>query len=424
MKISDIVYKKVSEVDAMKRFDMNEPPRKQKWYLLPLAWLLSFPETWQRKTVIHKHHMKGLKGPYMLLCNHDAFFDFKVATRAIFPRRANYIVAIDGFIGREKLLRDVGCFCKRKFIKDIGLVKHIKHSLHVNKSICAIYPEARYSLVGTTAILPDSLGKMIKLLKVPVVTLICHGNHLSQPVWNLKKRKVSTSADMTQIITQDMIDKLSIDEINEITNKAFVYDDYRYQLDHQIHITAKDRAEGIHKVLYKCPNCGDEHHMNSKDHTIFCEACHKTYEMSTLGQLKATEGKTEFAHIPDWYEWERDQVKQEILAGKYDFEAEVDIDSLPNSQGYFRFGKGTLIHNSDGFKLRGNWGDESLSVDKTVLENYSVHIEFNYFGKGDGISFSLPNDTYYMFSKDRDYLVTKVHFAVEELYKLAVSASK
>ena len=423
MKISDVVYKSLSEVDAMKRFDMNEPPRKTKWYLLPLAWALSFPETWQRRTKIRKHGIKDLKAPYVLLCNHNSFFDFKVATRAIFPQRANYIVAIDGFIGREKLLRDVGCFCKRKFISDIGLVKHIRYSLNTNKSICAIYPEARYAIVGTTAILPDSLGKMIKLLKMPVVTLICHGNHLSQPVWNLKKRKVHTSADMTQIITKEQIESLSIDEINEITKQAFVYDDYQYQLDNQIHIREAFRAEGLHKVLYKCPSCGDEHHMASKGHTLFCEACHKTYAMDTLGQLKATEGKTEFSHIPDWYEWEREQVRQEIIAGKYRFEAEVDIDALPNGSGYYRLGKGTLTHDQTGFKLRGQWQNESLSIDKTVLENYSVHIEYNYFGKGDGISFSLPNDTYYMFSKDKKYLVTKVHFAVEELYKIAVNSN-
>lgn len=101
MKISDVVYKSLSEVDAMKRFDMNEPPRNTKWYLLPLAWALSFPETWQRRTKIRKHGIKDLKAPYVLLCNHNSFFDFKVATRAIFPQRANYIVAIDGFIGRE-----------------------------------------------------------------------------------------------------------------------------------------------------------------------------------------------------------------------------------------------------------------------------------------------------------------------------------
>jgi hypothetical protein len=39
--------------------------------------------------------------------------------------------------------------------------------LNVNKDILALCPEARYSLVGTTAALPEFLGKMAKLLEVP-----------------------------------------------------------------------------------------------------------------------------------------------------------------------------------------------------------------------------------------------------------------
>ncbi len=41
--------------------------------------------------------------------------------------------------------------------------------------------------------------------------------------------------------------------------------------------------------------------------------------MSEYGELKAVqkaddehELTTEFSHIPDWYEWEREQVRQEI----------------------------------------------------------------------------------------------------------------
>jgi 1-acyl-sn-glycerol-3-phosphate acyltransferase len=131
--------------------------------------------------------MKNLKGPYVLLCNHNSFFDFKVATRAMFPRRANYVVAIDGFINREWLLRNIGCIGKRKFISDPNIVKQLRYSLETNKSIAVIYPEARYSLIGTTAIIPDSLGKLLKKFKYPVVTLISHGHHLHQPVWNLSK---------------------------------------------------------------------------------------------------------------------------------------------------------------------------------------------------------------------------------------------
>ena len=74
--------------------------------------------------------MEGLKGTFILLCNHNSFLDFKVATRAVFPRRSTYIVAVDGFIGRESIMRNVGCFIKRKFVSDIKLVKQIKHSLH------------------------------------------------------------------------------------------------------------------------------------------------------------------------------------------------------------------------------------------------------------------------------------------------------
>ena len=97
------------------RFDMALPPIRTRWYLRPITYLLSLPDVLSHKTVIHYDGTKDLKGPYVLLSNHNAFMDFKVLTKAIYPRRANYVVAIDGFIGREWLLRNVGCICKRKF---------------------------------------------------------------------------------------------------------------------------------------------------------------------------------------------------------------------------------------------------------------------------------------------------------------------
>ncbi|HWP69271.1 MAG TPA: hypothetical protein VN437_08210, partial [Rectinemataceae bacterium] len=185
----------------IKKFDMAKKPVKQRWFLTPVAWLLSFPETLRRKLKITKINMKGLKPPYLFLSNHMAFVDFKAATRAIFPHKASYVVAIDGFLINEWLLRQVGCICKRKFTNDILLIRHMKYSLEVNKSILALYPEARYSYCGTNSVLPESLGKLIKMYKVPVVTFIQHGNYLSQPVWNLEKRKCRLEATMTQMYT-------------------------------------------------------------------------------------------------------------------------------------------------------------------------------------------------------------------------------
>lgn len=425
MKISKIVEKPLSEVARIKKFNFTKKVKRQRFVLMPLIWLLALPETFKRKFKVTKHNMEEVeKEPYILLCNHNSFYDFKMATRSIYPRRATYIVAIDGFINREWLMREVGCFGKRKFINDLYLIKQIKRSVNDLKHICMIYPEARYSHVGTNAILPDSLGKLLKHLKTPVVSLISHGNHLAQPVWNLKTRKVNTTADMTYLFSKDDLINLSVEEINKKINQAFEYDDYKWQKDNNIEIKEHFRAEGIEAVLYKCPNCKTEGSMNSKGSHLTCDSCGKVWQMNELGSLEAKIGKTEFSHIPDWYEWQREEVRKEIENKTYHFEHDVEINSLPSSKGFYQIGKGKLIHNLDGFVITGSGMNEDFTFLKTPIENYSVHVEYNYFGRGHGISFSYLNDTYYMFSKDKSYLVTKVHFAVEELYKIVSANSK
>jgi 1-acyl-sn-glycerol-3-phosphate acyltransferase len=240
-----------------RQFDMLKKPVRQMSVLRPITWAASFPVVWKARLKINKVGMEGLKPPYLLLCTHMAFQDFMVTTAAIFPHRANYVIAIDGFIGREWLLRAVGGICKRKFTNDIKLIKHINHVVNVNKDILVLYPEARYSLIGTNAVLPASLGKLAKMLKVPVVTLRMHGNYLNSPVWNLKKRKNRIEADMTLLFTGEQAAELPVDEINDKINEAFYYDEYKWQWENKIRITYKDNAKGIHKVLYKCPKLYD-----------------------------------------------------------------------------------------------------------------------------------------------------------------------
>lgn len=399
-------------------FNMDKKPVRERRVLMPLAWVLSFPSTWKRKLKINKVDMESLKPPYLLLCTHHAFIDFKVTTVATFPTRLNWIVAIDGFLFGENLLRSVGAICKRKFINDLKLVKHIKYVLDDLKGVVALYPEARYSLIGTTAILPDSLGKLCKMLNVPVVVLNMHGNFLTQPQWNLDMRNVPLAADMTQIIFQDEIKDLSIDVINERVRKAFEYDEYKWQRENKIKIDFKDRMKNIHKVLYQCPSCLTEHQMNSAENRIWCEACGKTYEQDEYGVLKATTGETEFPHIPDWYEFEREQVRQQIINGTYRIEDEVRIESLPNAKGFHVLGDGKMVHDAHGFWVTGYF-DPNFDLIREPLSLYGLHIEYNYKNRGDAIDISTSDDSFWIFPKTKKDIVTKLHFGVEELYKLA-----
>lgn len=399
-----------------KRFDMTQKPYRQKWYLRPLTWLLSYPDVIKHKAKINKVNMDGLKPPYLLLGNHNAFLDFKICTHAVFPYRTNNVVAIDGFIKREKLLRLVGCICKRKFTNDVILIRHLKRVIE-NGDILVLYPEARYSLCGTTAVLPESVGKLAKLLNVPVVTLITKGHHINSPFWNLTPRNNRVEADMTQILTKEQLQAYPADKINDIINKAFVYDDFAWQRDNKIAINYKDRAKGLHKVLYQCPNCQTEYYMNSDKHYLWCEHCHKKWSMNEYGQLAAETGDTEFSHIPDWYEWERSNVRKEVETNTYFFESEVHVDSLPNANGYIPLGKATLTHDHNGFRLVGKYQDEPYEMIKTVESMYSCHIEFNYLGKyGDCVDLNTLDDTYYIYPEKERFSVTKIALATEELY--------
>ena len=401
------------------RFDMKRPPERTAWYLRPLTWLLSMPDVWKHQSRIEKIGVEDLKPPYVLLCNHNAFLDFKVATAAIYPQRANYVVAIDGFIGREELLRKVGCICKRKFTNDVTLVRQLKQVIR-NGDVALIYPEARYSLCGTTAVLPASLGKLCKLLGVPVVTLICHGHHVNSPFWNLHDRGVKpTEAEMRLLFSAEELSRSKPDQINEAIVQSFQYDDFAWQKERGIRTPYEGRAEGLHKVLYQCPHCRREYQMDSRGTELFCKACGKRWTMSELGQLSAEDGETEFAHIPDWYEWERENVRREVREGTYSTgPMPVTVDSLPNAKRFLRLGEGTMIHDMNGFRVRGtDFDGDPFEMEKTVPSLYSCHIEYEYLGKhGDCVDLNTLEDTWYIYPHDCEFSVTKMALATEELY--------
>ena len=398
---------------------MSRPPRRQMAVLAPITWLFSFPKAWKHRAQIDKSAMpKDLKPPYFLLCNHNAFMDFLIMTRAVFPHRANYIVAIDGFINIEWLLRSVGGICNRKFVRSTRLVKSILQAKNIG-DIIVLFPEARYSFCGTSSKLPESLGKMIQKLDIPVVTLIMNGHHINSPFWNTKDRNIKPiDSKMTLLITKEETQTIGIDEINKRLEEAFVYDDYKWQKDNRIAVKSKKRAEGLQKVLYQCPKCGTEYLMTTSGTELSCSHCGKSWTMSEYGELSGNDGITEFSHIPDWYEWERSNVRKEVEAGTYSFESEVRIESLPNSKGFVVFEKpGILIHNMDGFLLKGEYENEPFTVEWLSKSQYSCHIEYNYMKRGDCVDLNTQNDTFYLFPKRPDFSVTKISLATEEMYR-------
>ena len=398
------------------------PPRQALW-AMPVVWIWSIIATASGHLKIKKERMKGLKPPYLLLGTHHAFNDFCVTPLAIFPHRANYVSELEGFEAYgEWAYRKVGCLGTRKFIDDLSLIRNIRNVIN-RGDILVMYPEARYANVGTSSEIPESVGKLAKMLKVPLVTINMHGNYLQSPIWNLKKRReVPLEAEIKQLFTKEELEKASVKEINDALKTELSYNEYEWQLKNRIKVTAPFRAEGLHMVLYKCPCCGSNGSIKSSGSTLFCSKCSSKWNMTEYGELEevfiADKENYPFEHLPEenisipaWYEWERQTVEKEIDERKYYLETEVHIESLPNAKNFINCGNGKLIHKEDGFYLAftdyGNTKPSTLFVPSETL--FSVHTEYAYRDKyGMCITISTLDNTYFIFPKESERIAREL----------------
>lgn len=371
-------------------------------------------------STIEKVNMDGLKPPYIVLSNHTQFADFIVSFRATHPYNFNNVATLDGYVGMAKIMEKLGCACHRKFTTDISLVRSVRKVLHEYGDILYMYPEARYTNVGTTSLIPEVVAKLVKKNKVPLVVMIHNGNYLNAPFWDFRQyRKVPFKATMKQVLTAEQIENMSVDEINDVIQREMYYDDYKWQKENNIRITEDFRADGLNKILYQCPNCMTEGKMVGKGIHLTCEECGKKWEMTELGEMKALEGETEFSHIPDWYEWERQNVRKELLDGTYKFEDDVHIHSLPGVE-FIDLGEGKVTHDfENGFIVTGHYNGHDFKIQRPTKSLFTIHTEFLYkkLDKTDNFDISVKDDSFYCIPTKKD-VVTKLMFATEEAYKI------
>ena len=399
--------------------EKHKKPKKPNIFFRTLLKLVSIPGLMGVNFKCTKIGMEelGKKEPCLYLMNHSSFIDLEIAASILYPRPFNIVATTDSFVGKSWLMRQIGCIPTKKFVFDIGLVRDMTHTVRKLGSSVVMYPEASYSFDGRATTLPDSLGKFIKLLDVPVVMIRTYGAFTRQPLYNdLKKRKVDVSADMKYLLSRDEIKKKSADEINEILAAEFNIDNFRWQQENKIKIDEPYRADLLNRVLYKCPHCNTEGKTLGKGASLTCNACGKVYELDEYGFLKAAEGETEFDHIPDWFAWERECVRKEIEDGTYSFDAPVRICMGVDLKSIYYVGKGRLTHDREGFHLTGAEG--KLDYRQNPQATYSLYSDFNWYEVGDIICIGNQKALYYCFPEGEGDFVAKVRLATEELYKL------
>jgi hypothetical protein len=407
--------------------NFTKKPKKQS-FIVPLLIPMIAPLLMiGKKHTLTKVNMESFTGknrkhPFFLLYTHMQFVDMPMFLKAALPRKSNNVAAIDTFRGMFGVLQSIGrSIPARKFANNIALFRNAVHVLKNNKSVFGMAAEAQYSPNGLTQIIPDSIGKMIKLLKAPVVTLNMHGNYINNPTWGDQKARneIPLKPVMTYTLTPEDIEKMSTEEINTKIRELLDYNEWKYWQESGIKVTYKNRAVGIEHILYKCPVCGAEFEMTTSGSYIKCNKCEKEWELTENGFLVGTNHETKFNSPDLWTLWEREEVRKELLAGTYCYEERLPGHSMPNRKQYFNIGEISVKHTPNGFEISGNHNNADFHFYFSPKHSYNIQREFNapQFKNDSVIGLSTATDTLF-FAPGKKGMCYKIEIAVQELYKI------
>ena len=417
-----VVKKDYDEVAKKHRYP-HIWPWKPSFFFRTLIRLLTIIGLWGTGFTFETEGLEKLekKEPCLILMNHSCFLDMQIAYRILYPRPFNIICTSDAFVGvfgiMQWVMRLIGCVPTQKFVTDIGLIQDMTYCFRNLKTSVLMYPEASYSFDGTCTPLPRKMGVLLKKFGVPVIMIETFGAFSRNPLYNeLQVRKgVKVSAKATLLYTKEDIKTKTVQELSDGLDKAFGFDHFRWQKEQGVEINDAFRADGLHRILYKCASCGEEGHMEGRGETLHCCKCGKTWTLTPLGELEAMDGEPEFTHIPDWYAWERRQVAKEILDGTYKQDTDVRICMLVDFEAIYDVGSGHLTHTKEGFHLTGC--DGRLEYTQKPQACYGLYADYYWYEIADTVCIGDNDKLYYCFPKDGTP-VAKIRLAVEEMYKL------
>ena len=157
--------------------------------------------------------------------------------------------------------------------------------------------------------------------------------------------------------------------------------------------------------------------MHGEGTTITCRVCGDKHELTETGFLKNLSGNNTFTHIPDWYDWQRKEVRAGLQDGTYSLDVDVDIYVLKDLKCIYKVGDGHLHHGSSGFYLEGCGG--KLQYEQKPKASYSLYADYYWYEIGDMICIGNMKCLYYCFPKDQSLdVVANTRIATEELYKM------
>ena len=317
------------------------------------------------------------KGPCIVLSNHQATMDPFFISKA-FPFQLYFYASDDLFnLKVSPLIRYLAApIPKSKSVADLKAVMISLRVLREGGAI-GITPEGNRTLSGRQWEMGDSVAKLVKTAKVPLVLFNLCGGYGTDPRWGVKiRRGTKFVGRVRRILTPEEYAGMSDEELFGIIKNELDVDDTlsgeRYK--------SRRRAEYIERALYMCPVCGSIGTIHSHGTGFCCTSC-KT-EAEYTEDLKISPPVGGYSRIYEWYEWERQEIVRRILGGEKISDGDILFRESMKLQKKIKLPGNTVTLDKDSLMISGGGTETRYPLAEIDAITAVGKKKFNFYYKG------------------------------------------
>ena len=313
-----------------------------------------------------RNEIRGKKGPFVVIANHQAAYDFVNLMRA--TRTPMHFVVSESFFETlpvKGIMTKMGVIPKQQFQTTPCDLRKMKGVIEEGE-VLVIYPAGLMCEDGLSTPIPSATYQFLKWLKADVYMAKTMGTYFAMPKWSKGIRRGRTYMDIYKLFSAEELEHAELSEIKERTDEAMLFDAYREQEQLKVKYKGASNIEGLENVLYICPGCNSAHTMSVRDGSvIFCKKCGFSEECDELGFLhKISAEGNEVRYVSDWSRFVYGKVKEALIANSaLDVSIPADISLIDKKKHKFVHAGEATVRLTDGhFHIDGVIGGEEQSI--------------------------------------------------------------
>ncbi len=247
------------------------------------------------RPVIEDALLREAEPPYVLLANHESFFDFYYIYQMEHHHNPTFLV--NEFYCTRPVLKTMakkaGILSKKLFTTDMSSSVRLMRTVRRGTSV-VLFPEGRLSPDGRSNPIVEEGGAFYKKLGADLVLVKLRGAYFNGPKWRKKRFREPVRVTVEQVIKKDELQSMTAEALNEriasvLYNDASENDVAVYR--------QRNKAVGLENLLYRCADCGGLYTTESRGNELYCTACGRVHALDE--HYRFTSGPPT---IPAWYD--------------------------------------------------------------------------------------------------------------------------